>query len=225
MHSPRGASGPISATPSGAESRGSLAQGLLGVNDDGFGTLVITPASGSVLSGERKVELRQEPERPARSSGPSCSGRSAVSDLPAEAQPLFERLREWRAAQARAQSVPAYIVFNDATLREIATAEPATIDALSIIGGVGQKKLVTYGAAVLAVVAGETPEIAEAEQAEPAPRRAARSGTARSAAAGSTRPAFGSGSSERTGPPVSSAPDDDWVPPEEPDWEPGWDSY
>ncbi|MBO0984982.1 DNA helicase RecQ [Rathayibacter sp. SD072] len=208
-----------------------LAQGLLGVNDDGFGTLVITPASGSVLGGERKVELRQEPEKPARSSGSSRSGRSTVSDLPTEAQPLFERLREWRAAQARAQSVPAYIVFNDATLREIATAEPATIDALSIIGGVGQKKLVTYGAAVLAVVAGETPEIAEpdANQEEPAPRRPARSGAARSggAAAKGARPAFGGGSAERTaGPPVSSAaPEDDWVPPEEPDWEPGWDSY
>ena len=208
-----------------------LAQGLLGVNDDGFGTLVITPASGSVLSGERKVELRQEPEKPARSSGSSRSGRSTVSDLPTEAQPLFERLREWRAAQARAQSVPAYIVFNDATLREIATAEPATIDALSIIGGVGQKKLLTYGAAVLAVVAGETPEIAEpdANQEEPAPRRPARSGAARSggAAAKGARPAFGGGSSERaSGPPVSSAPpEDDWVPPDEPDWEPGWDSY
>ncbi len=208
-----------------------LAQGLLGVNDDGFGTLVITPASGSVLGGERKVELRQEPEKPARSSGSSRSGRSTVSDLPTEAQPLFERLREWRAAQARAQSVPAYIVFNDATLREIATAEPATIDALSIIGGVGQKKLLTYGAAVLAVVAGETPEIAEpdANQEEPAPRRPARSGAARSggAAAKGARPAFGGGSSERaSGPPVSSAPpEDDWVPPDEPDWEPGWDSY
>ncbi|KQQ08591.1 DNA helicase RecQ [Rathayibacter sp. Leaf296] len=208
-----------------------LAQGLLGVNDDGFGTLVITPASGSVLSGERKVELRQEPEKPARSSGSSRSGRSTVSDLPTEAQPLFERLREWRAAQARAQSVPAYIVFNDATLREIATAEPATIDALSIIGGVGQKKLLTYGAAVLAVVAGETPEIAEpdANQEEPAPRRPARSGAARSGGAASkgARPAFGGASSERTsGPPVSSAPpEDDWVPPDEPDWEPGWDSY
>ncbi|PTL71782.1 DNA helicase RecQ [Rathayibacter caricis DSM 15933] len=208
-----------------------LAQGLLGVNDDGFGTLVITPASGSVLSGERKVELRQEPEKPARSSGSSRSGRSTVSDLPTEAQPLFERLREWRAAQARAQSVPAYIVFNDATLREIATAEPATIDALSIIGGVGQKKLLTYGAAVLAVVAGETPEIAEpdANQEEPAPRRPARSGAARSggAAAKGARPAFGGGSSERaSGPPVSSAPpEDDWVPPDEPYWEPGWDSY
>ncbi|WP_367947913.1 DNA helicase RecQ [Rathayibacter sp. VKM Ac-2858] len=200
-----------------------LAQSLLGVNDDGFGTLVLTPESASVLSGERKVELRQEPERPARSSGSSRSGRSTVSDLSAEAQPLFERLREWRIAQARAQSVPAYVVFNDATLREIATAEPATIDALSVIGGVGQKKLITYGAAVLAVVAGETPEIVEPDDSqEPAPARrqpAART-TARSSGA---RPSFGG---EKSGPPVSSAPpEDDWVPPEEPDWEPGWDSY
>ncbi|PPH11668.1 DNA helicase RecQ [Rathayibacter sp. AY1C1] len=202
-----------------------LAQGLLGVNDDGFGTLVLTPASGSVLSGERKVELRQEPEKPARSSGSSRSGRSTVAELSGEAQPLFERLREWRAAQARAQAVPAYIVFNDATLREIATAEPATMDALSIIGGVGQKKLLTYGEAVLAVVAGESPEIAVPEPGEeaPAPRRApaARGGASRSQGA---KPSFGR---ESSGPPVSAAqpPEDDWVPPDEPDWEPGWDSY
>ncbi|WP_374204691.1 DNA helicase RecQ [Rathayibacter sp. VKM Ac-2927] len=201
-----------------------LAQSLLGVNDDGFGTLVLTPESSSVLSGERKVELRQEPERPARSSGSSRSGRSTVSDLSAEAQPLFERLREWRVAQARAQSVPAYVVFNDATLREIATVEPTTIDALSVIGGVGQKKLITYGAAVLAVVAGETPAIAEPdENQEAAPARrqpAARSTAGRSSGA---RPSFGG---ERSGPPVSSAPpEDDWVPPEEPDEDPGWDTY
>jgi ATP-dependent DNA helicase RecQ len=194
------------------------------VNDDGFGTLVLTPESASVLSGERKVELRQEPERPARSSGSSRSGRSTVSDLSAEAQPLFERLREWRVAQARAQSVPAYVVFNDATLREIATVEPTTIDALSVIGGVGQKKLITYGAAVLAVVAGETPEIAEPDanqEAAPARRQpAARSTAGRSSGA---RPSFGG---ERSGPPVSSAPpEDDWVPPEEPDEDPGWDTY
>ncbi|MWV60378.1 DNA helicase RecQ [Rathayibacter sp. VKM Ac-2754] len=202
-----------------------LAQSLLGVNDDGFGTLVITPASASVLSGERKVELRQEPEKPARSSGSSRSGRSTVSELSSEAQPLFERLREWRAAQARAQSVPAYIVFNDATLREIATAEPATMDALSIIGGVGQKKLITYGDAVLAVVAGETPTIAEPDDSQeaPAPRRAAPSRSNSARAAGSARPSFGA---DKASPPVTSgAPEDDWVPPDEPDWEPGWDSY
>ncbi|MBF4463118.1 MULTISPECIES: DNA helicase RecQ [unclassified Rathayibacter] len=200
-----------------------LAQGLLGVNDDGFGTLVITPASASVLSGGRTVELRKEPERPLRSSGSSRSNRSTVAELPSEAQPLFERLREWRAAQARAQSVPAYIVFNDATLREIATAEPATMDALSIIGGVGQKKLLSYGAAVLAVVAGETPEVVAPEPGEeaPAPRRppAPRPSPQRTPA---VRPSFGADSA----PPSAADPvEDGWVPPDEPDWEPGWETY
>lgn len=164
-----------------------LAQGLLGVNDDGYGTLAITQASGSVLAGERTVELRQEPERPVRSSTPRA-GRSTVAELGAEAQPLFEKLREWRAGEAKAQSLPAYIVFNDATLREIATARPATMDALSIIGGVGQKKLLSYGEAVLAVVAGGA-----------APARAA-----------AAAPSF-------DGAPVSTfTPEDDWVPPDEP---------
>ncbi|QWL31563.1 DNA helicase RecQ [Rathayibacter toxicus] len=138
-----------------------LAQGVLGVNDDGFGTLTLTPASASVLSGERRVELRREPERPPRSTGPSRSGRSTVAELTSEAQPLFEKLRAWRTAQAREQSVPAYIVFTDATLREIATVTPTTMDALSTIGGVGHKKLLTYGEAVLAVVTADTSGAAE----------------------------------------------------------------
>ncbi|NQX25999.1 DNA helicase RecQ [Microbacteriaceae bacterium VKM Ac-2854] len=169
-----------------------LAQGLLGVNDDGYGTLAITEASGSVLGGQRAVQMRQEPERPARSST-LRAGRSAVAELGAEAQPLFEKLREWRAGEAKAQSLPAYIVFNDATLREIATVRPATMDALSIIGGVGQKKLLSYGEAVLAVVAG---------------------GEAPAPAGASSAPTFADQRADTS--PDDTPPDDDWFPPDAP---------
>ena len=74
-----------------------LAQGLLAVHGDGYGTLVITEASAEVLTGGRVVRLRREVARPTRS-----SKRSAPSDLPAGAAPLFERLRAWRGATARA---------------------------------------------------------------------------------------------------------------------------
>ena len=100
-----------------------LAQGLLAVEGD-YGTLVLTDASAEVLRGERQVLLRREPERPARAARPAAAARraAAAADLPAEAAPVFERLRAWRAATAKEQGVPAYVIFHDATLRQIATA-------------------------------------------------------------------------------------------------------
>ena len=68
---------------------------------------------------------------------------------------LFERLREWRAEQARAASVPAYVVFTDATLTAIAEVRPTTERELLAISGVGRTKLDRYGADVLALCTGE----------------------------------------------------------------------
>ena len=133
-----------------------LARGLLAVQGE-YGILVITPASTGVLSGGESVLLRREAPRPSR-----AAKRAVASDLPTDAVPLFERLREWRAAEARAQGVPAYIVFGDATLRGISITTPTTLAQLSEISGVGDKKLEQYGAAVLAVVAGEEPPSPEA---------------------------------------------------------------
>ena len=71
---------------------------------------------------------------------------------------LFERLREWRLATARTTSVPAFVVFTDATLTAIAEQTPTDVAGLSAISGVGQRKLDLYGAQVLAVLGGESPE-------------------------------------------------------------------
>ena len=70
----------------------------------------------------------------------------------------FERLRAWRLAVAREASVPAYVVFTDATLTAIAEAEPSDQGALSTISGVGVRKLEQYGADVLAILQGADPE-------------------------------------------------------------------
>ena len=67
-------------------------------------------------------------------------------------EPLFERLRAWRAGVAKEQSVPAYIIFGDATLRGIALSEPTSMAELSTISGIGEKKLEAYGEALLALV-------------------------------------------------------------------------
>ncbi|MGH4032518.1 DNA helicase RecQ [Actinomycetota bacterium Odt1-20B] len=137
-----------------------LAQGLIAVEGE-YGTLVLTEASGSVLGREREVRLRKEPKRAAasrRGSGGAGGERkpkaAAAADLPEELVPLFEELRAWRGAQAKERGVPAYVIFHDATLREIATLRPGSMAELGGISGLGEKKLATYGEGVLEVLAG-----------------------------------------------------------------------
>ena len=130
-----------------------LAQGLLGVNSDGFGTLVLTDASASVLSSERHVMLRREPIRVSSKSRGSKANRTALADLTPEAVAVFEALRAWRAAESKEQGVPAYVIFHDATLREIATSGPSTLDQLGTITGIGESKLEKYGEQLLATLA------------------------------------------------------------------------
>ena len=69
---------------------------------------------------------------------------------------IFERLRVWRADQAKAGAVPAYVVFSDATLIAIAESRPRTEAQLRMVSGVGPTKWERYGGAVLAVVSGES---------------------------------------------------------------------
>ncbi|WP_084508576.1 DNA helicase RecQ [Nocardia pseudovaccinii] len=133
-----------------------LAQGLLAVHGD-YGVLILTEASNEVLFDGREVLLRREPERavkPARTSK-AAKGKSPAADLSSADVPLFEKLRAWRAATAKEQGVPAYVVFHDATLREIAARKPASLSELGTVGGVGENKLAKYGDGVLAVLAGE----------------------------------------------------------------------
>ncbi len=143
-----------------------LAQGLLAVNDDGYGTLVITPESAAVLSGSRPVPLRREPDRPASSrgagsgSGSGSGGRSgrssaAKAELSADDAELFEALRAWRAATAKEQGVPAYVVFHDATLAAIAALRPQSVSDLVGVAGIGDRKRDSYGEGLIeTVVAG-----------------------------------------------------------------------
>ncbi|WP_081785209.1 DNA helicase RecQ [Cellulomonas sp. KRMCY2] len=134
-----------------------LAQGLLAVDADGYGTLRITPTSAEVLSGSRSVLLRREAPKAARARTPRTGRRGAVSpaaDLDGAASLVFERLRTWRAATAKEQGVPAYVVFHDATLREIATRVPTTLEELGTVTGVGVSKQERYGPHLLEALLG-----------------------------------------------------------------------
>jgi ATP-dependent DNA helicase RecQ len=128
-----------------------LAQGLLSVEGD-YGTLVLTDASAEVLGRQRQVMLRREPERAAKAVKTAKSRRGEQVDLPQEALPVFEQLRAWRAASAKEQGVPAYVIFHDATLREIATLSPSTLSELGTVSGVGENKLAKYGQQILDIL-------------------------------------------------------------------------
>jgi ATP-dependent DNA helicase RecQ len=123
-----------------------LAQGLLAVEGD-YGTLMLTDASAQVLRKDRPVMLRREPERPAKA--PRARKAGPAASLPADAAAAFERLRAWRAATAKEQGVPAYVIFHDATLREVATSSPSSLAELGKVSGVGETKLARYGQQLL----------------------------------------------------------------------------
>ncbi|HRN28888.1 MAG TPA: DNA helicase RecQ [Terrimesophilobacter sp.] len=131
-----------------------LAQGVLAVNSDGYGTLIITEQSAAVLSGDRTVRFRREPERTPRAARKKAV--TPAAGLTPENVPVFEALREWRAAEAKEQGVPAYVVFHDATLRDLAEHRPTTHEQLATITGIGDAKRERYGDRVLDVLATHT---------------------------------------------------------------------
>ena len=132
-----------------------LAAGLLETDLDGHGALRLTADATPLLRGERSLHLRMEapkPERRRSRRGEDARAAPAPVDLPEDAAARFAALRQWRADAARAQNLPAYVIFHDATLRAIALAWPRDLDALAGIGGVGAAKLERYGREVIALL-------------------------------------------------------------------------
>lgn len=127
-----------------------LAVGLLEARGE-WGVLAPTESAKPVLRGEQRVEMREEVfVRAARSgAGGAVKRAAAAADLAPEQAEVFERLRAWRAGEAREQGVPPYVVFSDATLAALAVHEPATDEELLAISGIGPAKLERYGVAVL----------------------------------------------------------------------------
>lgn len=129
-----------------------LARGIIEAQGE-YGVLVLGPHAGPVLRGETTLELAVErtpvkATRPRSRRGPS----RAAEGLEIAPRERFEALRVWRTSVARDKQIPPYMVFSDATLVAIAEHQPASIDALSQISGVGAKKLAEYGDAVLQVL-------------------------------------------------------------------------
>jgi ATP-dependent DNA helicase RecQ len=125
------------------------AMGLVEVDIEGHGGLHLGPDCREVLRGERRIELRRdEPRR--RATKPAAKGGEIARNPEVEAR--FAALRACRMALARAQGVPPYVIFHDATLLAIADAVPRSLDELARIPGVGAAKLERYGRTILAAV-------------------------------------------------------------------------
>jgi ATP-dependent DNA helicase RecQ len=135
-----------------------IAHGAIAVEMGEFSTLRLDEERARpILRGEQTLMLRHDSSivkerRPARTRGEPVAILTAVP-IGADA-PLFERLRAWRLAEAKAQGVPPYVIFHDSVLREIAAVRPDSMAVLARIKGVGASKLERYGALVLAAVEG-----------------------------------------------------------------------
>jgi ATP-dependent DNA helicase RecQ len=124
-----------------------VASGLLEVDAEGFGSLRLTDASRSALRGERRLLLRQDAPSRERERAPRSNVVVTETDLP-----LFGALRQLRALLAKEQNVPAYVIFHDSTLRNIAEHRPSTMDQLARVGGIGGTKLARYGEQLLETI-------------------------------------------------------------------------
>ena len=133
--------------------RQAIALGLVTVDHDAYGALKLTDEARPVLKGERGVQLRQY-QKPAKKRRETSRQKAHVeSELSAAEQEIFEKLRWWRVETARKHNVPAYVIFHDATMREIAKMKPASIDELRNVSGVGERKLESYGQEIVSLIA------------------------------------------------------------------------
>ena len=131
-----------------------IATGALAVDASAFNTLRLTDASRPVLKGEAQVMLRESVVQAGggrKRSTPKGAPSAAAANLSDVALKRFTALKAWRAEVAREHNLPAYVIFHDATLAAIAALGPQKLDDLSLVSGIGARKLEAYGAEVLRV--------------------------------------------------------------------------
>jgi ATP-dependent DNA helicase RecQ len=141
--------------------RALLHQGLIDETQDGYPVLSLNAQSGPVLRQELVVRIAAPPKRSRTRAGSGAAADSAAgagtgTRAAAAASPqgsaLFEHLRALRKRLADEHGLPPYVVFHDATLREMAERRPLTLSEFAELPGVGQAKLARYGDQFIAVV-------------------------------------------------------------------------
>ena len=143
-----------------------VAMGFARVDHNAFGALHLTEAARPILRGEQAIAMRRHIDRPRTRAARkrSASGAGGPGPVPgqsevplsAAAAALLMHLKAWRLQEAREQGVPAYVILHDATLATVAAEQPTSLEQLGGISGFGAKKLERYGAALLALIAGDT---------------------------------------------------------------------
>jgi ATP-dependent DNA helicase RecQ len=121
-----------------------------------YQTLVLGEAAKPVLRGEQAVKLREgtgEARTPkVKKTGARASTAAKPAHLDDAASTRLEALRAWRTEVAREHDLPAYIIFSNATLQELAQRNPSTLGDVATVNGVGAKKLEAYGEELLRVL-------------------------------------------------------------------------
>ena len=126
-----------------------IARGLLAVDLEGHGGLNLTEESRPVLRGEQSLHLRKFSRKAKAKSRERKTSRFAASE---EMNNLWQALRNRRQQLADEKGIPAYMIFHDATLAEMVENRPETLEQLSNISGVGERKLADYGEEFLGVL-------------------------------------------------------------------------
>lgn len=123
-----------------------IAHGFLGVDLEGYGSLIFTARSQALLKGEEQLLLRRDPQ------SKKVSAKSDRVHSPGRELPLFNALKELRLRLARQQGVPPYVIFHDSSLIAMAEMRPTNLDQLARVPGVGASKLARYGEEFLSVL-------------------------------------------------------------------------
>jgi ATP-dependent DNA helicase RecQ len=134
--------------------RSLLHQRLLEQSQDGYSVLSLNESSWEVLREQRSVVMAETAK------ADRSPGRDASAAATAQGDELFERLRKLRKQLADAQGLPPYVIFHDATLREMVERRPQTLGQFAGIRGVGEGKLARYGQQFIAALS-ESPAITQ----------------------------------------------------------------
>jgi ATP-dependent DNA helicase RecQ len=124
-----------------------VGSGYITTDEEGYGSLKLTPKSAPVLKGQEKLEFRQDVTIKAER-----KQRAAQVELQGVEAELFVALRSLRAEIAHEQNVPAFVIFHDSTLRQMATDKPRSLTAFAKLSGVGKQKLTSYGQVFVDVI-------------------------------------------------------------------------
>jgi ATP-dependent DNA helicase RecQ len=134
-----------------------VAREAVWVDSEHYNTLRLGEPARHILKGDAEVRLRV-PAAPKAGKGSRSGGArgqrvvASEATLTLSARETLAALKAWRAEVARAHNRPAYVIFHDATLRAIAEHQPASLEALQGLPGLGQAKLQAYGEEVLRIV-------------------------------------------------------------------------